>query len=121
MRRPLPSFCPAMRCLLVALLLATASGCEVGHSWFSMSSDSPSPWFGFDLLPRRRTSQVMPRMPGERDTSSSAKNTIQTASDRNRGEKAFSRELNLPSIPAFFDGNREQELSFTGPEGTFSR
>lgn len=42
------------------LLLTTFSGCEVGRSFFQMSSDSPVPFFGVDLMPRRKTSLRMP-------------------------------------------------------------
>lgn len=38
------------------VLLASSSGCEMGHQYFHMDSNSPTPFFGFDLLPRRSTS-----------------------------------------------------------------
>ncbi|RLS56331.1 MAG: hypothetical protein DWH91_07045 [Planctomycetota bacterium] len=47
----------------LALLLSTLSGCEVGRSFFQMSSDSPVPFFGVDLMPRRKTSQYRPDRP----------------------------------------------------------
>ncbi len=103
---------------LLALCLFSP-GCEIGRSWFSMSSDSPSPWFGIDLMPRRRTSQTAPR---SKDIPIGvAKATSQSPGDRPRTKGVSSKELRLPSIPAFFDTNPVEELSFHGPEGTFSK
>lgn len=110
----------ACKCCLLLLILLTAPGCEMGRSWFSMSSDSPMPWFGFDLtFPRpRRTSQVVPL---EQDPESKANRpTRRPVSNRGQADKSFSKELHLPTIPAFFDNESVEELSFTGPQGTFS-
>lgn len=46
-------------CLLVSA--CGLSGCEVGRSHFQMNSNSPSPFFGIDLIPRRSTSSVDPQ------------------------------------------------------------
>ncbi|WP_437191248.1 hypothetical protein [Planctomicrobium sp. SH527] len=106
------------RCSLLLILLL-APGCEMGRSWFSMSSDSPMPWFGFDLTFPRRTSQVGPQ---ELDPESKANRpTRRPVSNRNQAGKSFSKELHLPTIPAFFEDKSVEELSFTGPESTFSR
>ncbi len=105
---------------LLALLLFTP-GCEIGRSWFSMSSDSPSPWLGIDLLPKRRTSQVTPH-PTTRDSmTGAAKAGVHSVENRASSGVPFSKELHLPSIPAFFDGDPVEELSFRGPEGAFAR
>ncbi len=37
------------------------SGCEIGRSHFQMNSNSPSPFFGIDLMPRRSTTSVDPQ------------------------------------------------------------
>ena len=42
--------------LVVAPLALTSAGCELDRSFFHMDSNSPSPFFGFDLVPRRRSS-----------------------------------------------------------------
>jgi hypothetical protein len=109
--------------LLMMLLAMSASGCEVGRSWFSMSSDSPSPWFGFDLLPRRRTTELT--LPQNRDALSprerTAKPAIYHVSDRGPKERILSKELHLPPVPAFFDTDEKVEISFTGPKSAFSR
>jgi hypothetical protein len=101
------------------LLTISTSGCEVGHSWFSMSSDSPSPWFGFDLMPRRRTSQLAPYEMDHRVKV--AKTPQHRGNERPRPSQVHSKELHLPSIPVFFESDVVEELSFTGPEGAFSR
>lgn len=116
------SFSPPLLRLLPLVLLLASSGCEVGHSWFSMSSDSPMPWFGFDLMPRRRTTQVLPHYRTESDVTYE----VTTKPKRDNGgkrssERVWSKELHLKSIPAYFDGEEEEELSFNGPSGPFSR
>jgi hypothetical protein len=50
---------------LIALLLTTlASGCELGRKTFYMDSNSPNPFFGIDLIPRRATSSWKPPREG---------------------------------------------------------
>lgn len=47
-----------MRRFCALLLVATAimtSGCEIGRQWFQIDSNSGTPRFGIDLLPRRKT------------------------------------------------------------------
>jgi len=108
-------------CLLTFLI---TPGCEIGRSWMSMNSDSPSPFFGFDLLPKRRTSQTIsqPVAPHNRESVNGASRAgTHSVGSRSRPANVTSRELHLPSIPAFFDGDQMEELSFTGPEGAFSR
>lgn len=121
-----PDRSPRHRLLTLSLLfLITMNGvgCEVGRSWFSMSSDSPMPWFGVDLLPRRKTTQIFPH----REDPTQSTRTVATRSvpKEQRGprtsERVWSKELHLPSIPAFFDDNQVEELSFEGPTGPFSR
>lgn len=46
-------------CLLVSA--CGMSGCEIGRSHFQMNSNSPSPFFGIDLMPRRSTTSVDPQ------------------------------------------------------------
>jgi len=121
MSHSLQKFVFAMSLSAICLLVP---GCEVGRSWFSMSSDSPSPWFGFDLMPRRRTTSLnpQPRPPHLNESfNRTSKAELQPVSHRPRPSGSHSRELHLPSIPAYFDGNTTEELSFTGPEGAFSR
>jgi len=112
---------PFLKALPLFLLIAS-SGCEVGHSWFSMSSDSPMPWFGFDLMPRRKTTQVLPSH--RRDSSATyevATRPFRNDSKGNGSERVWSKELHLPSIPVCFDSRDEERISFTGPTGPFTR
>jgi len=44
----------------LALLATACSGCELGHSFFHMDSNSPNPFFGFDLVPRRKATSFAP-------------------------------------------------------------
>lgn len=56
MRRLNSNACEAV--LLASLLL---SGCEIGRSHFQMNSNSPTPFFGIDLMPRRSTTSLDPQ------------------------------------------------------------
>lgn len=61
---------PRTTLLQTALLLTLlgTSGCAVDRTFFSMSSDSPMPFFGFDLRLPRRTTQVDPPQVNEEDS-----------------------------------------------------
>jgi len=108
---------------IILISLLASPGCEIGSRWFSMSSDSPMPWFGVDLLPRRKTTQIMPHR-RDLDAATRAVATKQLSREsfrQNPPDKVWFRELHLPSIPAYFDQDIEEELSFRGPSGPFSR
>ncbi len=51
---------PLRSVLLLGFLAIASSGCELGNSFFHMDSNSPSPFFGFDLIPRRKTTSLAP-------------------------------------------------------------
>ncbi|WP_437187475.1 hypothetical protein SH668x_000871 [Planctomicrobium sp. SH668] len=109
--------------IVLLLLVLPASGCEIGNRWFSMSSDSPSPWFGFDLVPKKRsTTQVLPHSQAEFESGRyvSSRNS-RGLGKRKAEQKVWSKEIHLPSIPALFDQPHEEEISFTGPVGPFNR
>ncbi len=79
------------------MLLFSLSGFETGRQWFQMSSDSPIPFFGFDLLPRR--SSTRPINAGSGDEIS-----IQTAADGDSSRTAFEPRIiptrQVPQDPA---------------------
>ncbi len=60
--------------LAIALTISTTSGCELGRTMFSMSSDSPMPMLGFNLLPKRksRTESIADRAVRARQTAAKA-------------------------------------------------
>jgi hypothetical protein len=120
--RQTPLIQSAGRCGLLLILLSV-SGCEMGRSWFNMSSNSPMPWFGFELVPKRRTSQLTVPQPGDRDfqTRGADRAVTQAVSQQAPKERRWSHELRLPSVSPFFDGQNDEELSFTGPTSAFSR
>lgn len=71
------------------------------------------PWFGVDLLPRRKTTHVMPNRHDQDATRTVVtKQPAREPSIQNSPGKVWSRELHLPSIPAYFDQSLEEELSF---------
>jgi hypothetical protein len=47
------------RLLATLAVCATCSGCEIGRQHFQMNSNSPTPFFGIDLMPRRKTTSIM--------------------------------------------------------------
>jgi len=110
-------------CWMPVVLLLACSGCEVGHRWFSMSSDSPMPWFGFDLMPRRKTTtQILTPGRGEEPTREvtswvslpnfpQEKFPQERLSWENGGERVWSKELHLPSISPLFDSTRTEALT----------
>lgn len=110
--------CRRLSCGLFCLgiCLCSLTGCQVGRTWFQMDSNSPMPFFGFDLLPRR-TVELTP--PGEEDASvpvsAAGPSRIQQVSDRffDTG-----RELKLPHVSLRGD---EESVTFSGPQPVFSR
>jgi hypothetical protein len=121
--------------ILILMICSLSQGCEMGRTWFSMSSDSPMPWFGFDIPFPRRTSQLSPqslspehltreRLHGDRSGSSLNNDNIKTVKQNSStsSKRLFIKELDLPSIPPLFNQTRGQvsDLSYHGPAGTFS-
>jgi len=46
---------PAALALLLMPACLGLPGCQIGRSFFQMSSNAPVPFFGMDLLPKRKT------------------------------------------------------------------
>ena len=55
----------SVRWSAVWLACLMLSGCELDRPNFQMNSNSPTPFFGFDLLPRRRTTSLVKPRPNE--------------------------------------------------------
>lgn len=97
MRRSLPPLTNLARrggvqALLLAVAMTLCSGCESGRQWFQMSSDSPMPFFGFDLLPRRSSTRSI-------SAGSDDELTIQTADARDGDRSSFEARI-LPTREA---------------------
>ena len=57
-------------------------GCEFGRQHFQMNSNSPTPFFGIDLLPRRKTTSIVSPLTGQQLASTAAvAGEIETASE----------------------------------------
>lgn len=70
-----PSRTPApahARLRVVLALCVSFSGCEFGRSHFQMNSNSPTPFFGIDLLPRRKTTSIATPPVGQQMASAAA-------------------------------------------------
>lgn len=62
-------------CLLCISMTTVMSGCEIGRSFLSMSSDSPTPFIGIDLIPRKK--QVAPlKISGKKDEAGTVQNAF---------------------------------------------
>ncbi len=55
----MPTGSPGWSVLAVLCVCLTCSGCEIGRQHFQMNSNSPSPFFGIDLMPRRKTTSIV--------------------------------------------------------------
>lgn len=74
---------------LGALVLCTlTAGCELDRPNFQMNSNSPTPFFGIDLLPRRKTTSLVSPQAGPQIVSDDAVagsiNTVEETPSRRR-------------------------------------
>ena len=73
---------PVWSGLAALILCAALSGCDLARPNFQMNSNSPIPFFGIDLLPRRKTTSLVNPPAGEQWTSSAAvTGELQTVDD----------------------------------------
>ncbi len=110
------------RFLLPSLLLiacCTSLGCTLDRSWFQMSSNSPMPFFGFDLRMPRKTSQVEPAT-HEEQLASHWDNEISVQPISHKEGHSKATFLNLPRISTLLEDHQEEEVSFTGPKTPFA-
>ena len=54
-----PTGSPAWSVLAALCVCLTCCGCEIGRQHFQMNSNSPTPFFGIDLMPRRKTTSIV--------------------------------------------------------------
>ena len=70
------------RLLVVLAMCASLGGCEFGRSHFQMNSNSPTPFFGIDLIPRRKTTSIVTPLTGQQLASAEAvAGEVETASE----------------------------------------
>ena len=58
--------------LVVLVACGALSGCELDRPNFQMNSNSPAPFFGIDLLPRRKTTSIVNPPTGQQVASTDA-------------------------------------------------
>lgn len=117
-----------MRSLLLLVmfcgLFMSASGCTVDRTWFQMNSNSPMPFFGFDLRFPRKTAQMEPLNPSKQlaieTDGSDVTRPVAEISD-SRETKSKTQALQLPRITLPIGRRTEEELSLTGPAAPFVR
>lgn len=63
---------PPLRVLVVVAICAASVGCELNRPNFQMNSNSPVPFFGIDLLPRRKTTSLVSPQAGPQIVSDDA-------------------------------------------------
>ncbi len=97
-----PTGSPALYLLAALAVCATLSGCEIGRQQFQMNSNSRSPFFGFDLLPRRKTTSIVSPPTGQQLASADAVDSgIETASETPERRRFWQRQAKpVDSAPA---------------------
>lgn len=98
--------------LLITWGCLGAAGCQIDRSYFRMDSNSPVPFFGFDLIPRK-TSAVVPEDGSVRLASHREHDARRTAADEQESKQRII-PLDLPRLTPFID-QREESVQF--PEG----
>jgi|GEM_PF-5300737 len=85
--------------LAACVVCAAFSGCELNRPNFQMNSNSPTPFFGFDILPRRRTTSIVSPRAGQQVASavSSSVETVDDSPSRSRFWKRNAKSLGNPS------------------------
>ena len=77
-----------LRVLAVLAICAVSVGCELDRPNFQMNSNSPTPFFGFDLLPKRKTTSLVSPQAGAQivssDTVAGDISTVDEAPSRRR-------------------------------------
>ena len=117
-----------MRRLLLMVMLCglclPASGCAVDRTWFQMNSNSPMPFFGFDLRFPRKTAQTEPISPAKQlaieTDGTDVTRPVANISD-SRDTKNKTQSLQLPRITLPIGRPTEEELSLSGPTAPFVR
>ena len=95
------------RVLVLLTLGGGLCGCELDRPNFQMNSNSPTPFFGFDLLPRRRTTSIaQPPTLQQMATTEATPNDILPVKDTpapsrfwKRNSKSFAREQQTTILP----------------------
>ena len=104
--------------VFLIVFMTTLSGCSLDRTWFSMNSNSPMPFFGFDLrFPPKKTTRL--------DIDESSQHLVnaerQDCKRRVKNLESVSTKEVL-TFPKLGDRkNSEQKLTFTGPQPPFSR
>ena len=77
-----------LRAMAVLAICAVSVGCELDRPNFQMNSNSPTPFFGFDLLPKRKTTSLISPQAGAQIASAEAVagdiNTVDESPSRRR-------------------------------------
>ncbi len=70
------------RMLAISIACGVMVGCELDRPNFQMNSNSPTPFFGFDLLPRRKTTSIVSPQAGQQVVCAETHTgTVETAVD----------------------------------------
>ena len=110
------------RLFIVLMAACLCPGCALDRTWFQMSSNSPMPFFGFDLRLPRKTSQMEPL--GE--NAGLAKSEADASQVRPVVNKTFvkttqqsSQPLSFRRISTLLENGEAEEITFTGPKPPF--
>lgn len=103
---------------LTCLMLLSSSGCQTGRQWFQMDSNSATPYFGFELMPRK-TSLVVPT---NSDPQAPHVNGRPIAELTNGRSPSFeTNPIILPRLSLIQSSERLEDVSLSGPQSVFSK
>ena len=101
---------------LVVLCLTCSQGCQVSRSWFQMDSNSSTPFFGFDLMPRRTALLTPPEVGNQSRSPVLETQSFRQVSATNRQSFADRvREIPLPRPAVLLSSEVEESLEFPEP------
>ena len=110
--------------MIVCVSSLLLTGCALNHSWFHMDSNSPMPFFGFELKPRKAASttpkdtthQLVSHRSGP---SVKSFHPVQGTLPSRDATAAPTKILKLRNLSEILNGDDEKDISLTAPMSPF--
>ena len=100
------------RLAMIAAITLISAGCAVDRPWFQMNSNSPMPFFGFDVMPRRSAMVDGASEDQSLVVDNHSETPVQQANSKS--PEMTSRTLHLKAFSNLLDS--EEEFALTEPE-----